>query len=219
MPQTHKIPYKPDLTAIVNLNNGDWGLIIAHGENSKIDEGFLPSLAKKLAEKDISSVRFNFPFREHARKRRVDDVNILDQVYLEVWNWVNEKYPDKKWVLAGHDVGAETAIRVSGLVMNPMGQIPPVICLNFPLYPPNRPEMLKGGSLGAIMGDVLFIQAEKSNKGTFDRIKNQVNMMASHAQVNKIGKADHQFNVENKTFDRVAYWISNDIKRFLKSIY
>ncbi len=92
-----------------------------------------------------------------------------------------------------------------------------VIALNYPLYPPNRPENVDAASLGAIMGDALFVQASDSNQGTYDRMRNQLMMMVPHADIAKIRGANQDFVVKEKSFDRVAFWISNDIERFIKN--
>lgn len=209
------IPYDPNLNSIIGIGSHKYGLVIAHGERSFIDEGIINSLAKKLAEKQISSLRFNFPFRENQTKADSDE--ILDKAYIHVWNWVNEKYPNIKWVLAGHDIGAVSAIRIS-ILASEIGEIPAIICLGYPMYPVNRPELVDTRSFGAIMGDALFIQGDKDTRGSYDRLANQIQMMATHCITNKIKGANHDFQVEGKNFDRVAFWISNDIENFLKNI-
>ena len=212
------IPFQPDLVSIINKQNGKHGLILAHGLKDDMNTGIIPSLAKKLAEKNISSLRFNFPFRINGKKY-ADDVGTLDNAYLAVWHYATEKYPDINWLVSGIDIGAETAIRASSLMMTPDGSIPTIISLNYPLYPPNKPEQVDASSLGAIMGDALFIQGDESNQGSFDRLRNSIHMISPHAELSKIRGANHEFKVKDKTFDRVAFWISNDIEKFIKNAY
>lgn len=218
MSKSVEIPFTPSLSGRVIEESGKWGVIIAHGVKSTIEEGLIPSLMKKLAEKNISSLSFNFPFRESG-SNSIDDIQKLDQAYEAAWNFAITEYSSKKWVLCGHDIGAEVAIRTSGLVMTDDGQIPPVISISYPLYPPNRPEQVQMGSIGAVMGEVLFIQPDKSNQGSFDRLRNQLQMMVPHADMSKIRNANHEMVVEGKTPSRVAFWITNDIQRFLNNLY
>jgi len=212
------IPFNPQLEAIVNIESGPYGLILAHGSRGGMKTGILPSLSKKLAEKHISCLRFNFPFKT-SKSRQIDDVGTLDNAFLSVWQFAVDSYPAITWLAGGIDIGAETAIRSTGLMMTDDGVIPAVIALNYPLYPPNRPEQVDASSLGAIMGDAIFIQGSESNQGSFDRLRNSLRMFAPHADMAKIRGANHDFKVPEKDSDRVAYWISNDIEKFINRIY
>lgn len=216
MRKSIKIPYDPELDGYYEEAGGKWAILFAHGSKASIDDGFIPALSKKLAEKNISSLVFNFPYRQSG-SNRIDDILELDNAYQAAWSYASSTYPNKKWVLAGHDIGAEVAIRSSGLIITEDGSIPPVISISYPLYPPNRPEQVQAGSLGAVMGEVLFIQPEDSNQGSFTRLRNQVQMMAPHADISKIRGANHELEVKDKSPSRVAYWVTNDIERFLRN--
>ncbi|MHA2171852.1 MAG: alpha/beta family hydrolase [Candidatus Kariarchaeaceae archaeon] len=210
------IPFDPQLSGIENIAKGKHGIIFAHGERSSIESGILPTLSKKLYAKNISSILFNFPFRMKGVSQ-VDSIEVLDQAFLAVWHEITRKHPEIIWSVGGHDIGADTAIRISSLTFNE-SRIPSIVGLSYPMYPPNRPELVNTISLGAIMGDALFCQGDKSNRGTYDRLRNQVKMMAQHAQVKKIGGANHQLEVLGKPIDIVANWIARDIENFLKDL-
>ncbi len=98
------------------------------------------------------------------------------------------------------------------------GEIPPIIALSFPLYPPNRPEKLRVDELSAIMGPILFCQGNKGNQGTYDRLTNQLAMMANFAEAKLIKDADHNFNVLGKPPKIVSKWLANDISSFLSKV-
>ena len=63
MEEKIKIKFNPELDAILNIKDGKFGLILAHGMRDDFDKGILPFISKKLSEKKISSVRF----RSHLR--------------------------------------------------------------------------------------------------------------------------------------------------------
>lgn len=210
------VQFQPKLKVIETIVEGNWGIIFSHGERSFIEEGLFPILSKKLKQREISSVLFNFPFRME-EKKRPDDIGTIDQAFLTVWNYVISKFPNKRWCVGGHDIGALAAIRVSGLIFDDKG-IPPIIGLSYPMYPPNRPEFVDTSTLSAIMGDALFCQGEKSARGSFNRLQNQIRMMAGHVHVQSIKGANHQLEVPEKSMDTVAYWISKDIEKFFKNL-
>lgn len=210
------IPFETELEGEHVEARGEWGIILAPAVKLKMDEGILPDLSMKFREKDISSIRFNFPF-QMKQQNKVDAPQILDQSFLEVWNYANSKFPDKKWCVGGIGIGGLTALRVASISYADFG-IPPVICISYPMYPPNRPELVETSALSALMGDGLFLQGSKSIRGTDDRLKNQTTMMARHAKVVRIGGADHLMQVEGKPASTVAYWIATDVNKFLRDL-
>ncbi|MFV2016498.1 MAG: alpha/beta family hydrolase [Candidatus Heimdallarchaeota archaeon] len=211
-----KIPFETELDGDYTEARGDWGVILAPADKLTMDEGILPQLSKKLRSKDISTVRFNFPFQMN-KTNRIDTKQILDEAYQAVWKFVSVKYPDKKWCVGGLGIGGLTALRVSTISYADFG-IPPVICLSYPMYPANKPELVDTSALSALMGDGLFCQGNKSNRGTYDRLKNQANMMARHARISLIRGANHYMEVDKKEPHTVAYWIAADIGRFLNEL-
>lgn len=211
-----EIPFDPQLNGDVLEAKGEWGIILAHGEQSKIDDGILNALAKKLMKKDISTLRFNFPFRVNASKK-IDNIGILDQAFVTTWNYAIKNYPNIRWAVGGHGIGGLTAVRAAGIMYDDSG-IPPVVCLNYPMYPYNRPELVDTMALGALLGDGIFCQGDLSKRGTYDRLRNQIQMMARHAKIVKIKGANHLFEVKGKEISTVAYWIANDIARYLREL-
>jgi predicted alpha/beta-hydrolase family hydrolase len=211
-----KIPFETEIDAEYIEARGDWGVILAHADKIGMNEGIMPYLSTKLRGKDISSVRFNFPFKI-LKETRIDSNQTLDQAFVAVWNYVTSQYPEKKWCVGGMGIGGLTALRVASICYADFG-IPPVICISYPMYPFNRPELVDTGALGALMGDGLFCQGSNSKRGTFDRLKNQANMMARHARISLIRGANHYMEVDGKEQQTVAYWIASDIARFLKEL-
>lgn len=210
------IPFETELEGDYTEARGEWGIILGPADKITMNEGILPHLSKKLRAKDISSVRFNFPFQMKG-ENQMDSNQVLDEAYVSVWNYVSAQYPETKWCVGGLGVGGLTALRVSSITYADFG-IPPVICMSYPMYPPHKPEYVDTSALSALLGDGVFCQGDKSNRGTFDRLKNQANMMSRHAKINLIRGANHYMEVDKKDPSTVAYWIAADIGRFLKDL-
>lgn len=51
MEEKIKIKFNPELDAILNIKDGKFGLILAHGMRDDFDKGILPFISKKLSEK------------------------------------------------------------------------------------------------------------------------------------------------------------------------
>ncbi|RMG26963.1 MAG: hypothetical protein D6732_20800 [Methanobacteriota archaeon] len=212
-----QIEKDPQINGRLYLADGRLGLILTHGERTDIDEPIFHNIAKDLQKKKVTTLLFRMPFK--VKKKRIPDKpSVQEEVFLKVWQWVHSQseLADKKWAIGGHDIGAKAAIRSASMIAM-QEEIPPVVALSFPLYPPNRPEKLQMDELQAIIGPVLFCQGDKGNQGTYDRLANQLAMMASFAELKLIKGADHNFNVQGREPHIVSKWISNDIANFLAS--
>lgn len=210
-----QISEEPQVNGKLFFAEGDKGLLLTHGERTDIDEEIFRNIAKDLQKKNITTLLFRMPFKVR-RKRIPDKPSVQEEVFLKVWEWVHSQpnLKGKKWALGGHDIGAKAAIRSASMIAMTT-EIPPVVALSFPLYPPNRPEKLQTDELQAIIGPVLFCQGDKGNQGTYDRLANQLAMMVSFAELKLIKGADHNFNVDGRPPKIVSKWISNDIANFL----
>lgn len=205
------IPFTHPIEADYTEARGTWGVILAHEPNT--NDGILKALAKKLREKDIASIRFSITLPTGNR----DNSKNFDNAFVEVWNYAQTNYSNLRWAIGGHSEGAVAAIRISTLVFTDEGS-PPIISLGYPMYPPNKPEKVDTMALGALIGDALFCQGTEDNRGTYNRLRNVIGMMASHSKLGRIGGANHEFEVGGKPLTTVAYWISNDINSFLREL-
>ncbi|MCH8906575.1 MAG: hypothetical protein IH840_05755 [Candidatus Heimdallarchaeota archaeon] len=208
------IPFEPPLSYSLLRSDGVWGVVFAHGEQSRIDKGIIKELSKKLGKRGISTLLFNFPFRMNNQKR-IDNLIVRDEAFAAAYNYAQTQMPDVKWAMGGHGIGGVTAIRASGIVMPDFG-VPPILCVSYPMYPPNKPELVETSSLVAVMGEALFTQGDKSNRGTFSRLKNQIQMMAPHAKLQLIKGGNHFMEVEGRSISTIAHWIANDTEKLLK---
>ena len=124
------------------------------------------------------------------------------------------QYPEIRWALGGHEVGAESAVRIAS-ILDDGTNVPAIIGLGYPLFPLNRPELADPRSLAAILGEAIFCQGSSSKRGDYQRLVNSIQMMANHVEVKMIKEGNHNLEVPNKKQDTVAFWIANDIERFL----
>lgn len=213
-----QIPYSPPLDYNFYASTGDWVLVFTHGERTDVSDEIFKSMRKELVKSGISVFTFRLPFRMQ-NKKHPDATNVLDDSYITAFNHALSlpEASGKRFVLSGHSVGAATALRVSGLV-TATGEIPPVVALSYPMFPPNRPEKMNVTELGAIMGPVLFCTGDKGNRGTHDRLMSQLAMVANFAETNLIKGGNHDLKVDGKPDYLIGRWLANDISVFLSRL-
>jgi uncharacterized protein len=213
-----QIPYSVPLDYNIYTSNGKWAVLFTHGERTDITDELFKSMGKELVKKGITFINFRLPFKMLGKKHP-DALNELDEAFITVFNHIttDPRLEGKRIAIAGHGVGGATALRISGLV-SVLGEIPPIIVLSYPMYPPNRPEAMNVSELGAILSNVLFITGDKGNRGTHDRLISQLAMAASFAETKLIKGGNHDLEVPDRKPYLVGRWIANDISVFLSTI-
>src|SRR4051812_15109769 len=78
-------------------------LTLAHGAGAGMNHPFMISLAKSLAEKNIATLRFNFPFIE--RKGRPDVPAIAHKAIEAAINDAHKKFPKLPLFISGKSFG------------------------------------------------------------------------------------------------------------------
>src|SRR5690606_20049512 len=68
-----KIKVSPEIGSVSGIritpDSAKAVMVLAHGAGAGMNHVFMMGLAKNLAEKDIATIRFNFPFSEQNKKR------------------------------------------------------------------------------------------------------------------------------------------------------
>ena len=210
-----KIPFSPPLDTQLSIVPGKWAVILTHGERTDITNKLFSSLKQALNKYGISTLYFRFPFKMKQQKQQ-DNAKVLENSFLAAWEYAKIQLSEKNLVLAGHDIGASIAIRTS-IAVSIEGEVPPVLALSYPMFPPNQPEKMDITDFYGILGSILFITGDRGNQGTHERILSQILMVANFAETAIIRNANHQFEIKGISPSIVSRWIASSIYKFLLS--
>jgi hypothetical protein len=133
-------------------------LLLAHGANNDLDHPLLATLARHLAERGITVVRFNFPYSERGASSP-DPPAVLENAFRRVYDHVVDELaaPAAPVFVGGKSMGGRLAAELlsrgeEGEGLSAAG----LVVLGYPLHRPGRKDALNVEPLRRIGVPSLF---------------------------------------------------------------
>jgi uncharacterized protein len=164
-------------------------LVVAHGAGAGMEHPLLAGFCRALADADVATMRFNFPYVE--RGRRSPDT---ERVLREAWLAASETAmgaADRPVLVGGKSLGGRIASLCAADGMPAAG----LVFLGYPLHPPGRPEHLRDGHLGRIEVPMLFLQGTADPFARPELVAEVVARLGARATLETIEGGDHSFRV------------------------
>lgn len=188
-------------------------MTLAHGAGAGMEHSFMTALANGLAEKNIATLRFNFPFAEQ-KKFRPDSPAVAHQTIAAAIEKAKDLFPGVPVFAGGKSFGG----RMSSQYLSAQTEknVKGVIFYGFPLHPAGKPSIERAEHLRAVQMPMLFLQGTKDALATWHLIEPLCKSLRKSTLV-KIEGADHSFKT-GKTdtmtllVNATAGWINKIIK-------
>ena len=188
-------------------------ITLAHGAGAGMNHSFMIAVANMLAESNVASLRFNFPFTEN-KKFRPDSPAVAHQTIEEAIANAHKSYPDLPLFAAGKSFGGRMSSQY--ISTNPSAEVKGLIFYGFPLHPAGKPSIERADHLKNIKMPMLFLQGTKDTLATLNLIESVCDALPK-ATLIKFQNADHSFkagkenNIEALCNETVN-WIKKKIK-------
>ncbi|HEX6190890.1 MAG TPA: alpha/beta family hydrolase [Chitinophagaceae bacterium] len=164
-------------------------LTIAHGAGAGMTHPFMEELAQSLAEADIATLRFNFPYMEN-KKGRPDAPAVAHQAIEAAISKAEKLFPKLPLFVSGKSFGGRmTSQYLSGLTETPVRGI---IFYGFPLHAPGKASIERADHLKKVKVPMLFLQGSRDEFATWDLIKKVCSSLRT-AKLVRIEGANHSF--------------------------
>ncbi len=166
--------------------------VLAHGAGAGMRHPFLESIAQRLAQRSIATLRYQFPYLEQ-RVRRPDPPAVAAATVRAAVVEAARVAPGLPLVAGGKSFGgrmtstahAEQALPgVRGLVF-----------LGFPLHPPGRPGDQRAEHLTQVHIPMLFLQGDRDDFADLKLLKPVVKGLGERATLHLVDGGDHSFKV------------------------
>jgi uncharacterized protein len=162
---------------------------LAHGAGSGMEHVFMVTLAQRLAEKGIATLRFNFPFAENKKGR--PDVPAITHKTIEIaLTKAHEIFPSLPLFASGKSFGGRMTSQHLALKENT--QVKGLVFYGFPLHPPKKPSIERAEHVKTIQQPMLFLQGTRDELATWPLIETMCQSLPT-ATLHKIDGADHAF--------------------------
>lgn len=169
-------------------------LVLAHGAGAGMSHPFMASLSKELAALSVGSLRFNFPFMEH-KKKRPDFPAVAEKTIESAILKAKELYPGVPHFAGGKSFGGRMSSQL--LSRKEMDGVKGLVFFGFPLHPAGKPGIERAAHLPNVKIPMLFLQGTKDTLAEWDLIE-PVCSQLQKATLKKIERADHAFYVPGR---------------------
>src|SRR5882762_3003717 len=170
--------------------------VLAHGAGAGMRHAFMEAMAQGLAERGISTLRYQFPYMEQGSKRpdtpRVAQATVRAAV-LEATRLV----PELPLFAGGKSFGGRMTSQAQAA--SPLPGVLGLVFLGFPLHPPGKPSAERAKHLFEVQIPMLFLQGTRDEFANLQLLEPLCKKLGARATLKLFPKADHSFHVPART--------------------
>ena len=182
-----------DVSAIVEEATSSIAtLVFAHGAGAGYRHQTLEEISARCLEKDISILRFNFPYME-AGKNRTDRQEVATQSIAAALDFAKRELAGP-YFLGGHSFGGRMA---SHAVVDHSLDVGGLIFCSFPLHNPKKPNIDRAAHLDDVSCPMLFLSGTRDGMASKDLMGEVVQRV--NAKLHWLDTADHGYKVLKRT--------------------
>ena len=163
-------------------------LVFGHGAGADMHHASMEAIARAFAAAGISTLRFNFPFKELG-KSRVDSKDVSVAAVAAALAFAEARF-DGPHYLGGHSFGGRMATHA---VVDRGLDVAGMIFGSFPLHPAGKPSTRRADHMDAIDAPLLFLSGTRdglADPGLLARVADRLG-----ATLRWLDTADHGYGV------------------------
>ena len=170
--------------------------VLAHGAGAGMRHPFLETISQRLAEREIATLRYQFPYMEQ-RARRPDPPAVAAAAVRAAVMEAARAAPGLPLVAGGKSFGGRmTSTAQAG---EPLPGVRGLVFLGFPLHPPGRPGNERAEHLTQVQIPMLFLQGTRDDFADLKLLRPVVKRLGTRATLHLVDGGDHSFKVLKKS--------------------
>jgi uncharacterized protein len=190
-------------------------LVLAHGAGAGMRHRFMEDFARRLADRSVATLRYQFPYMEKGIKRPDSEAVLTATVRAAVA--AAKKYTEGLSIFAGGKSmgGRMTSLAAAKAPLDVQG----LIYFGFSLHAAGKPSANRGDHLFDITLPMLFLQGSRDALADLKLLQPLCVRLGKRAELFVIDGGDHSFHllkssgrsddqVLEETATKVASWIS-----------
>jgi hypothetical protein len=171
-------------------------LVLGHGAGAGMRQKFLEVIAHRLAERDIATFRYQFPYIEHGGKRP-DPKPVLYATVRSAVKTAMTLAGDLPLFAGGKSMGGRMTSQAAA--EEPLDDTRGIIFFGFPLHPPGKPSVARAEHLSRVTVPMLFLQGTRDDFAELSLLKPVVEGLGKRATLQVFEGADHSFHVRKSS--------------------
>lgn len=191
--------------------------VLAHGAGAGMKHPFMAAVAKGLADRNIATLRYQFPYMDKGSKRP-DPPKIAHATVREAVAEAAKKLPGVPLFAGGKSFGGRMTSQAQAL--EPLEGVKGLAFLGFPLHAVGKPSDERAAHLYDVKVPMLFLQGTKDDLADLTLLRPVVKKLGRKANLVEFEEANHSFHVPAKTgrkddevmaelLDVLAKWVTS----------
>lgn len=173
--------------------------VLAHGAGAGMRHPFLETIAHLLRDRDVATLRYEFPYMEQ-KKNRPDAPGVCVARVREAVGRARAEWPGLPLIAGGKSFGGRMTSTAQAEA--PLGGVVGLAFLGFPLHPPGKPSISRADHLFRVDVPMLFLQGTRDEFARLDLLIEVCDRLAPRATLHLVEEADHSFKVPRKKTGR-----------------
>src|SRR5688572_728458 len=174
---------------VITPPDPDCALTFAHGAGAGMNHEFMVTVSQLLAEKNIATLRFNFPFMEN-KKGRPDSPAVAHKTIEAAIKKAETLFDSIPIFASGKSFGGRMSSQY--LATQPAVDVNGIIFFGFPLHQSGKPSTDRAEHLKNVTVPMLFLQGSRDELASYDLVE-KVCASLPLATLVKIEGANHAF--------------------------
>src|SRR5438552_673610 len=166
--------------------------VLAHGAGAGMRHPFLESLAQRLADRSVATLRYQFPYMER-RASRPDPPAVAAATVRAAVEEAARVAPGLPLVAGGKSFGGR--MTSTAQAEDPRSGVRGLVFLGFPLHPPGRPGDKRAEHLAQVRIPMLFLQGDRDEFADLNLLKPVVKRLGAGATLYPVEGGDHSYYV------------------------
>jgi hypothetical protein len=190
--------------------------VLAHEAGAGMTHPFMTAVADGLHERDVATLRYQFPYMEHGSKRP-DRPALAHAAVRAAVAAANRLMPGLPLFAGGKSFGARMTSQAQAEV--PLPNVSGLAFIGFPLHPAGKPSDDRARHLADVRIPMLFLQGTRDSLADLKLLKRVLERIPGEVTLHVIDHADHSFHVParsgttderamNDLLDALAAWIA-----------
>jgi predicted alpha/beta-hydrolase family hydrolase len=196
------------------------GYVLAHGAGAGMNHPFMSAVAAELAQRDIATLRYQFPYMDR-RSRRPDPPPIAQAMVRAAVAAAQLALPELPLVAGGKSFGGRMTSQAQAKA--PLSGVRGLAFIGFPLHPAGKPSQDRARHLADVEIPMLFLQGTRDALAANDQLEPVCAVLGERATLKLFEGADHSFHVPARSgrndaqiraemLDALVEWIGAVIK-------
>jgi predicted alpha/beta-hydrolase family hydrolase len=166
-------------------------LVLGHGASTNMRHATLQTLAERLADENIATFRYNFPYSEHGKGR--DSQAVCTATVRSAVEAAHEAAPDLPLLAGGHSFGGRMTSNAAA--ESPLEGVRGLVFFSFPLHQPGKPETKRADHLAAVTVPMLFLSGTRDELADLALLRSVCVRLSRRATLHELDTADHGYKV------------------------